>query len=78
MEMDFDGAFSTDSRLDLLGVVGLICWAESLYNMQPVLKKWSDEGAPASSLMPKSVSFLLKGKNSIVDGVIIAYLFVVE
>ena len=28
--------------------------------------------------MPKSVSFLLKGKNSTVDGVMIAYLFVVE
>ena len=28
--------------------------------------------------MPKSVSFLLKGKNSTVDGIMIAYLFVVE
>ena len=28
--------------------------------------------------MPKSDSFLLKGKNSNVDGVMIAYLFVVE
>ena len=28
--------------------------------------------------MPKSFSFLLKGKNSIVDGVMILYLFVVE
>ena len=28
--------------------------------------------------MPKSVSFLLKGKNSTVHGVMIAYLFVVE
>ena len=28
--------------------------------------------------MPKSVSFLLKGKNSSVDGVMIAYLFMVE
>ena len=28
--------------------------------------------------MPKLVSFLLRGKNSIVHGVMIAYLFVVE
>ena len=28
--------------------------------------------------MPKSVYFLLKGKNSTVDGIMIAYLFVVE
>ena len=28
--------------------------------------------------MCKSVSFLLKGKNSTIDGVMIAYLFVVE
>ena len=28
--------------------------------------------------MPKSVSLLLKGNNSTVDGVMIAYLFVVE
>ena len=33
---------------------------------------------PAGSPMPKSVSFLLKGKNSTVDGIMIAYLFVVE
>ena len=33
---------------------------------------------PAGSPMPKSVSFLLKGKSSTVDGVMIAYLFVVE
>ena len=45
--------------------------------MQPVLKGWSGEGVPASSLMPKSVYFLLKGKNSTVDGVMIAYLLLV-
>ena len=28
--------------------------------------------------MPKLVSFLLKGKNSTVDGIMIAYLFMVE
>ena len=32
---------------------------------------------PAGSPMPKSVSFLLKGKDSIVDGVMIAYLLLV-
>ena len=35
---------------------------------------WSDEGAHADSPMPKSVSLLWKGKNSIVDGVMITYL----
>ena len=72
-----DGAFSIDYGLDLLGVTRLVSWAESLYKLQPALKGWSDEGAPAESPMPKSISFLLKGKNSIVDGVMIAYLFVV-
>ena len=38
---------------------------------------WSDEGAPAGSSMPKSVSVLRKGKNSIVAGVMIAYLLLV-
>ena len=47
-------------------------------NLQPALKGWSSEGALAGSPMPKSVSFLLKGKNSTVDDVMIAYLFVVE
>ena len=55
-----------------------ICWAKSLRNLQPALKGWSDEGAPIGSPMLKSVSSLLKGKNSTVDGVMIAYLFVVE
>ena len=49
-----------------------------MYNLQPALKGWSGEGAPIGSPMPKSNSFLLKGKNSIMDGVRIAYLFVVE
>ena len=35
-------------------------------------------GAPVGSPMPKSASFLLKGKNSTIHGVMIAYLFVVE
>ena len=73
-----DGAFSTDSGLVHLGVIGPVCWAESLYNLQLALKRWSGEGAPADSPMPKSFSFLLKGKNSTVDGVMIAYLFMVE
>ena len=73
-----DGAFSIDSGLDLLGVPGPVCLAESLYNLQPLLKGWSGEGEPANSPMPKSVSFLLKGKNSTFDCVMIAYIFVVE
>ena len=38
---------------------------------------WSGEGAHVGYLMPKSVSFLRKGKNSTVDGVMIAYLLLV-
>ena len=49
-----------------------------MYNLQPALNGWSDEGAPTGSSMPMSVSFLLKGKNSTVDDVMIAYLFEVE
>ena len=52
-----DGAFSIDFGLDLLGVAGLICWAESSGNLQPALKRWSDKGASAGSPMPKSDSF---------------------
>ena len=33
---------------------------------------------PAASPMPKSVSFLRKGKRSIVDGFMITYLSLVE
>ena len=64
--------------MDLLGVTGPVCWAELLYNLQPTLKGWSGGGAPAGSPMPKSASFLLKGKNSTIDDVMITYLFVVE
>ena len=49
-----------------------------MYNLQPALKGWSDGGAPAGSLTPKSASFLLKGKNSTIDVVMIVYLFMVE
>ena len=49
-----------------------------MYNLQLALKEWSDEGASVDSPMPKSVSFLLKGNNSIVDGVMIVYLLLVE
>ena len=73
-----DDAFSTDFGLDLLGVVGPVCWAESLYNLQPALQGRSGGGAPADSLMLKLASFLLKWKNSTIDSVMIAYLFVIE
>ena len=66
---------STNFGLDLFGVVGSIYWTASLYNLQPALKGWSGKGAPAGSSMSKSISFLLKGKNSTVDDVMIAYLF---
>ena len=48
--------------------------------MQPVTctEGWNNEGAPAGSSMPKSASFLLKGKKSTMDGIMIAYLFMVE
>ena len=45
--------------------------------MQPAINGWSGEGAPAGSPMPKSVSFLRKGKNSTLDGVMIVYLLLV-
>ena len=45
--------------------------------LQPTMNRWSDEGALAGSPMPKSVSFLQKGKNSTVVGVMIAYLLLV-
>ena len=46
-------------------------------NQQPTVKGWSSEGVPVDSLMLKSVSFLWKGKNSTVDGVMNAYLLLV-
>ena len=72
-----------DTGLEPIEVAGLICWvgpicrAESPYNLQPALKGWSDEGVPAGSPMPKSVSSLRKGKNSTVDGVRTAYILLV-
>ena len=73
--MDFiiyDGIFSIDYGLDLLGVAGPVYW------VQPALKRWSGRGVPVGSPEPKSASFLLKGKNLPLDDVMIAYLFVVE
>ena len=70
-----DGAFSTYSGLDLLGVAGPVCYAESLCNLQPALKGWSDGDALACSPMPKSSSFLLKEKKSTINDVMIVYLF---
>ena len=42
------------------------------------LMGWTGEGELVGSQMPKSASFLLKGKKSTIDVVMIAYLFVVE
>ena len=72
-----DGAFSIDTKVKLIGVAGPICWVGSPNNLQPALKGWSDEGVPSGSSMPNSVSFLWKGKNSTVGGVMIAYLLLV-
>ena len=30
-----DGAFSTDTKLELLRAVGPVCWIRSSYNLQP-------------------------------------------
>ena len=49
-----------------------------MYNLQPTLKGWSGGGAPACSRMLYLASFLLKGKNSTISGVMIAYHCMVE
>ena len=54
--------------------MGSICYVGSPDNLQPVMSGWSGEGAPTGSPIPKLVSFLWKGNNSTVDGVMIAYL----
>ena len=64
-------------ELEPAGVAGLIGWVGSPYYLLLALKGWSNEEAPAGYLMPKSVSFLWKGKNSTVDDDIIAYLSLV-
>ena len=73
-----DDAFSIDTGLEPIGVARTICWDGSPNNLQPTLKGWSDEEASVGSPMPKSVSFLRKVKNSIVDGDMIAYLSLVR
>ena len=57
--------------------MGPICWAGTPNKLQPALKGWFGEDALVGSPMPKSVSFLRKGNNSIVDGDMIAYLSLV-
>ena len=57
---ELEGVFSIDTRLKPIGVAGPICWAGSPNNLQPELKGWSGEEAPAGSPMLKSVSFLWK------------------
>ena len=63
--------------MEPVGVAGLIRWVGSPNNLQPAMNRWSGEGAPSSSLMPKSVYILRKGKNSTIDYVMIAYLLLV-
>ena len=66
--------FYIDTRLGSKGASGPIFWIGSPNNLQSVMKGWFGEGVPAGSPMPKSVSFLRKGKNSTVNGVMISYL----
>ena len=47
-------------------------------DIQPAHKGWSGGGASTASWMPKSVSFLRKGKRSTIDGSVIVYLSMVE
>ena len=53
-----DGAFSIDTRLELLGVAVPVSPTGSVYNLQPTLKGGSSGGVPAASPMLKLVSFL--------------------
>ena len=39
--MLYDGAFSIDAGLELLGVAGLVRRAGLMYNLQPAHKGWS-------------------------------------
>ena len=57
--------------------MGPICWVGSPNNLQPAMKGWSGEGMPACFPISKLVSFLRKGKNSTIDGVMIVYLLLV-
>ena len=75
--MKADGAFYIDTGLDPIRVAGPICWAGSPNNLQPILKGRPGEDVPVGSPMPKSVSFLRKGKKSTVDGDMIVYLSLV-
>ena len=47
-------------------------------NIQPAQKGWSGRGMSTTSPMPKLVSFLRKGKRSIIDSFVITYLSSVE
>ena len=47
-------------------------------DIQPAQKWWSDKGMSTGSPMPKSISFLRKGKRSIVDSFVIVYLSSVD
>ena len=47
-------------------------------DLQPAQKGWSSRSVSTASPMPKSVSFLRKGKRSTVDGFVIVYLSLME
>ena len=76
--MNIDGACSIETGLELARVIGPVRWACMILNLH--IKGGSagggggGGGVPVASSMPKSVSFLRKGKKSTVDGFVIAYL----
>ena len=72
----------TDGAKLMVLLLSILDWSllESLgrIDIQPAQKGWFSGGMPATSPMAKSVSFSRKGKKSIVDGFVIAYLSLVE
>ena len=72
----------TDGAKRMVLLLLILDWSllESLgrIDIQPAQKGWFGGGMPATSPMAKSVSFSRKGKKSIVDGFVIAYLSLVE
>ena len=53
-------------------------YSSSRIDIQPAHKGWSGGRMSVASPMPKSVSFLRKGKRSTIDSFVIAYLSLVE
>ena len=75
-KIGFDGAFSIDTGLELAGVVGPFVGLDRYATCTERVVCWG--GVSTASPMPKSVSFLRKGKRSIVDGFVITSLSSME